>query len=264
MPNWPATKLLDPMLGLDYHAVSVPPAPVVPMVPHPFFGALMIWLTPTFPKMDVFINGLPAAGVGALGLSMHIPSPLPSPPTMANLHSFFVKHFINVPKALGLALLTLFANLAIAAIAKHIPKMPPAVNSFVKDVTGIDTSTSASMWDSIKGSFASYTKWTTWVKLLIPPLPYPGSQGSTAVGSPNVTVNGGPLGFNAPLMAASCSDLQFVPNAALLGFSNVFVGVSLADMARGLAVNAAQAAVSAGVGKAAAAVGGRMSGGCGS
>ena len=29
----------------------------------------------------------------------------------------------------------------------------------------------------------------------MPPLPYPGAQGSVAVGSPNVTVNGGALAF---------------------------------------------------------------------
>jgi hypothetical protein len=261
VPLFPATALTHPVMGLDFHAVSVPPVPVVPMIPHPYFGPLLIWLSPTFPKTNVFINGMPAAAVGTIGYSVHIPSPLPSPPTMANMHSFFVRHLTNVPKALGLAMLTLFANLAIAAIASLIPK-PPAVESFIKDVTGIDTSSSASTWNSIKGAFDAYTKWQTWAKLLIPPLPYIGAQGSTAVGSPNVTVNGGPLGFNAPLMAASCSDLQFVPNAAGLGFSNVMVGVSLADMARALAVNAAQAGVSAGVNKAAEAVGGRRSCGC--
>jgi len=67
------------------------------------------------------------------------------------------------------------------------------------------------------------------------------------VGSPNVTVNGGPLAFVAPLMATSCSDIPIVPNAMTLGFSNVMVGVSIADMARALAVSVAQSAVSTGV-----------------
>ena len=261
MPLFPATKLTDPVMGLDFHAVTIPPSPApVPMIPHPYFGPLLIWLTPTFPKINVFINGMPAAAVGTIGYSVHIPSPLPSPPTMANMHSFFVRHLTNVPKALGLAMLTIFANMAIAAIASLIPK-PPAVEGFIKDVTGIDTTSSATAWESIKGAFSAYTKWQTWAKLLIPPLPYIGAQGSTAVGSPNVTVNGGPLGFNAPLMASSCSDLQFVPNAAGLGFSNVMVGVSLAAMVRGLAVNAAQAGVSKGVGRAAAAGRARPPGG---
>ncbi len=249
MPNWPASKLGDSVLGVDFHAVLIPPSPVpVPMIPHPYFGSIFLWLTPTFPKMDVFINGMPASSAGSMGYSVHIPQPLPSPPTMPNLHSYWKRHLLNVPKTLGLAMLTVFANLAIAMISSLIPK-PPAVEAFIKDVTGIDTSSSAGVWNSIKGSFTSYTKWQTWAKLLIPPLPYPGSQGSVAIGSPNVTVNGGPLGFVAPLMAASCTDLPFVPNGAVLGFSNVMVGVSLAAMARALAVNAAKAGVSKGVSK---------------
>jgi hypothetical protein len=229
------------------------------MVPHPYFGSILLWLTPTWPKMDVFVNGMPAASTGAMGYSVHIPSVLPAPPPMTNLMTYFKRQFVNVPKALGLALLTLFANLAISAVASLIPK-PPAVENFIKDVTGVDTSSSAGVWNSIKGAFDAYTKWQTWAKLLIPPIPYPGSQGSVAVGSPNVTVNGGPLGFVAPLMSTSCSDLPFVPNAAVLAFSNVMVGVSLADMVRALAVNAAQGAVSAGVSSAASAIGERMQG----
>jgi hypothetical protein len=48
-------------------------------------------------------------------------------------------------------------------------------------------------------------------------------------------------------MATSCSDLPVVPNAATVGFSNVLVGVSMADFVRSLAVHAAQGAVAAGV-----------------
>ena len=171
---------------------------------------------------------------------------------MTNLQSYSKRHLLTVPKTLMLAAITIFANLAISMISAFIPK-PPVVEGFIKDVTGIDTSNAASVWDSIKGAFSSYTKWQTWAKLLIPPLPYPGSQGSVAIGSPNVTANGGPLGFVAPLMAVSCTDMPFglVPNAAVLGFSNVMVGVSLADMARGIAVHGAElhvTCVHAGVG----------------
>jgi hypothetical protein len=143
--------------------------------------------------------------------------------------------------------LTLMANMAIAGISSLFVKPDSAAGKFVKDVTGVDTSSWAGVWTSVKTSFAAYTKWQTWVKLLMPPIPYPGAQGSAAIGSPNVTVNGGALAFVAPLMATSCTDLIIVPNAATLGFSNVMVGVSLADMARALAVHAAQAAVSAAV-----------------
>jgi hypothetical protein len=50
-------------------------------------------------------------------------------------------------------------------------------------------------------------------------------------------------------MATSCSDLPIVPNACTIGFSNVMVGVSIADMVRALAVNAAQGAMSLAVQK---------------
>jgi hypothetical protein len=147
-----------------------------------------------------------------------------------------------------LVALTMLANLAIAGISSLFVSPNSATGRFIKDVTGIDSSGWNGVWGSIKGSFSAYTQWTTWIKLLIPPIPYPGSQGAAAIGSPNVTVNGGPLAFAAPLMATSCTDLIIVPNGATVGFSNVMVGVSIADMVRALAVNAAQGAVSAGVG----------------
>lgn len=181
-----------------------------------------------------------------MGYSVHIPMGLPAPPSMLNL-AYWRRYLTNIPKALMLVALTLMANLAISGISALFVKPDSATGKFISDVTGVDTSSWAGVWGTIKGSFAAYTKWSTWVKLLMPPIPYPGDQGSVAIGSPNVTVNGGPLAFVAPLMSTSCSDLPFVPNAAALGFSNVMVGVSIAAMVRALAVNAAQAGISAGV-----------------
>ena len=251
MPLFPAGKLMDSVVGVDLHAVIIPPAPApVPMVPHPYMGSVFLWNTPQFPAFGsglVLISGMPACTVGAMGYSAHIPQGLPAPPTFTNLMSYWRHHLTQVPKALGLMMLTTFANIAIAGIAALIPK-PASAEGFLKDVTGIDTTSNATAWTTIQGSFSAFTKWQTWVHLLLPPLPYPGGQGSTAVGSPNVTVNGGPLAFACPLVAASCSDLPVVPNAATLGFSNVMVGVSMAALVRGVAVHAAQGAVSAGVG----------------
>lgn len=51
-----------------------------------------------------------------------------------------------------------------------------------------------------------------------------GADGATAVGSPNVTVNGGPLAFCFPSRAEPSSDIPVVPNGAPIGFSNVMVG----------------------------------------
>jgi hypothetical protein len=93
----------------------------------------------------------------------------------------------------------------------------------------------------------------------MPPIPYPGSQGSAAIGSPNVTYNGGAAAFVAPLMGTSCSDLPIVPNAAPIGFSNVLIGVSIADMIRGISVHSAQS----GVNHAVSAAVGRLQGGRG-
>ena len=245
MPLWPAVKLMDMVVGIDVHAVS--PIPGIPI--HPYFGPIFLWHSPKFPSADVFINGMPACSVGAMGYFAHVPQGIPVPPTPCNT-SYWKRYLTNVPMGLVLMGLTTLANIAIAAIAAMIPK-PPSAESFIKDVTGIDTSSAASTWESVKGSFSAFTQWQTWVKLLMPPIPYPGAQGSTAVGSPNVTVNGGPLAFVAPLVATSCSDIPVVPNAMTIGFSNVMVGVSFAELARGIAVSTAQAGVSHGAGRAA-------------
>jgi RHS repeat-associated protein len=233
---------MDTVIGIDVHAVT--PIPGIPI--HPYVGPIYLWTDPAFPKSNVFINGMPAMTVGSMGYSVHVPQGIPvNPPNLP----YWKRYLSNVAMATVLMALTTLANIAIAGISALVPK-PPAAEAFLKDVTGIDTSSRAATWESVKGAFASLTQWMTWAKLLMPPLPYPGAQGSVAVGSPNVTVNGGPLGFVAPLVATSCSDIPVVPNAMTLGFSNVLVGVTFADLLRGIAVSAAQQAVSAGVGAA--------------
>ncbi len=252
---WPAVKMTDMVIGIDFHTVFIPPSPApIPMLPHPYFGCIFLWSTPKFATIDTLINGMPACAAGSMGYSVHIPMGLPAPPSMLNL-AYWRRYLLNVPKQLMLIALTLLANLAISRISALFVSPDSASGKFVKDVTGVDTSSWSGAWGTIKSSFAAYTKWATWIKLLMPPIPYPGSQGAAAIGSPNVTVNGGALAFAAPLMATSCSDLIIVPNAATIGFSNVMVGVSIADMMRGIAVHAAQGAVSAGVAAGVAALG---------
>jgi hypothetical protein len=247
MPLWPAVKLMDMVIGVDVHAVT--PIPGIPI--HPYFGPIYLWSDPKFPTGNVFINGMQACTVGAMGYSAHVPQGVPvNPPNCP----YWKRYLSNIAMGLVLMGLTMLANMAIAGIAAFIPK-PKSAENFIKDVTGIDTSSTKSTWETTKGSFSSLTQWSTWVRLLMPPLPYPLSQGSSAVGSPNVTVNGGPLGFVAPLVATSCSDIPVVPNAMTLGFSNVMVGVSFADLARGIAVHATQSAISAGLGAAAKGMG---------
>jgi len=160
---------------------------------------------------------------------------------------YFRRHLLTIPKTLVLIALTLAANVAISMVSSIFIDPKSETGKFVKDVTGIDLTEEGGVINSIKGGLSSYTQWQTWVKFLIPPLPFPGAQGSSAIGSPTVQVNGGALGFVAPLMSVSCTEFIWVPNAATIGFSNVMVGVTVASMVRGIAVNAAQAAVSAGV-----------------
>lgn len=190
---WPAVKMTDMVIGLDFHAVLIPPSPVpVPMVPHPYFGIVYLWMTPQFPKMNTLINGMPAGTAGCMGYSLHIPCVLPCPPSMLNM-AYWRRYLLNIPKQLMLVALTLMANMAISGISSLFVKPDSAAGKFVKDVTGVDTSSWSGVWNTVKASFSSYTQWQTWVKLLMPPIPYPGSQGSAAIGSPNVNCNGGRL-----------------------------------------------------------------------
>ncbi len=243
MPLFPAVTMGTAIVGLDIHAQIIPPAPAPIPTPEPYAGSVFMWMTPKFPMGNVFINSKPACAVGAMGYSMHVPLGAPVLPTNP---SYWARYLTHVAMGLTLAGLTIFANMAIAALSSLLP-LPKAAESFVKDVTGIDTTDALTFCNTTMTAFASFTQWQTWVKLLMPPMPFPGAQGSTAVGSPNVTVNGGALAFCAPLMATSCSDIPVVPNAATLGFSNVMVGVSVAALVRGLAVNAAKAGIAKGL-----------------
>lgn len=260
MPLFPAAKMMDSVIGVDVHAVA--PIPGIPI--HPYFGPVYLWHTPQFPTFKsglVLINGMPANTVGSMGYFAHVPQGVPVPPTPTNT-PYWKRYLMNIPMALVLMTLTILANIAIAGISALIPK-PPSAERFLKEVTGIDTTSWATTWNSIKASFEAFTKWQTWLKLLMPPIPYPGAQGSTAVGSPSVTVNGGALAFSAPLVATSCSDIPVVPNACTLGFSNVMVGVTFADLIRGIAVSAAQRGVAAAVQAGVSRVQGGKSCGCG-
>lgn len=241
---YPAVKIGDNVIGVDMHAMIVPlPPPAFPI--HPYIGPIYLWHTPKFPMANVFINGLPACGVGAMGYFAHVPQGAPVPPTVPDM-PYWKRYLMNVGMGFTLVTLTTFASVAIGLISALIPKPGPA-DRFVKDVTGIDTTNTATLLSSISASFSALTQWQTWVKLLIPPIPYPGAQGSTAMGSPNVTVNGAPLAFAGPLVGTSCSDIPVMPNASVLGFSNVMVGVSITDLLMGIAASSAKAAMTYGI-----------------
>jgi len=246
MPLFPAAKLGCMVIGVDMHAVV--PAPPLPGIPiHPYVGSVFLWTTPTFPKMDVLINGIPACCVGAMGYSAHIPQGAPVPQTPTNA-TYWSRYLTNIVMNLTLAGLTIFANITIALIAAMIPK-PKAAEDFIKDLTGIDTTDTITTLNTIQSTFAAYTKWQTWAKLLMPPIPYPGAQGSVSVGSPNVSANGGALAFGCGFVGTSCSDIPVVPNANVIDFGNVMVGVSVEALVRAIAISAIQNAMQYGMQK---------------
>ena len=186
----PAVKMTDMVIGMDFHTVLIRRAGADDAAPV---------LRRDLPVDDAGVpEGQHAdqrhAGVrrrASMGYSVHIPQGAPIPPTMLNM-AYWRRHLLNIPKALMLVALTLLANLAISGIASLFVK-PGLRDRQVHQ--GRDRRrhlrAGAASWDTIKGSFAAYTKWSTWIKLLMPPIPYPGGQGSSAIGSPNVTVNGG-------------------------------------------------------------------------
>jgi hypothetical protein len=245
MPYWPAASIGTMIVGLDVHALVVPPAPVPAPIPLPHAGPLFLWATPTFPTWNVYVNKTPACSVGALGYSIHPPVGVPVFP---NNPTYWTRYMTHIAMGITLMGLTIFANMAIAAMSALMPSNKTS-EALVKDVTGIDTSDTLTFLNTAMASFTALTKWQTWVKLLMPPLPFPASQGSIAVGSPNVMVNGGAMGFVGPLMGASCSDIPIVPNAHVLGFCNVWVGMSFEAMGKALAVNAVKAGIQFGLSK---------------
>lgn len=234
---WPAAKRTDLVIGIDKHTMDTGNNT------HSYIGLLYLWHTPKFPSSNVFINGQPALGVGAMGYSLHNPQGKPLNP---DNRPYWIRYLTNIAMSLCLMMLTTIANMALAGILSFMPRTQNS-DRFVQDVTGIDISDRRQIWRAISNNLKQYTQWQTWIKLLIPPLPYIGAQGSTALGSPNVMVNGAPLAFVAPVVGTSCSEVSIVPNACVLGFSNVFVGVKTEDLVRGLAVNAARAGIQSGV-----------------
>ncbi len=239
MPNFNAVKLTDFVVGVDVH----PLAPGVPI--HPYFGPIFLWHSPQFPKSNVFINGMPACTIGSMGYYLHIPQgAVPVEPTNA---PYWFRYLTNVVMGVVLMGLSTLANIVIASISSIIPNKPACIDDFIGEVTGSTGATSQG-WAMVGTSFSIFTSWQTWVQLLMPPIPFCGSQGSTALGNPKVTVNGSPLAIVCPLAATSCSMIPVVPNAMPLGFSNVMVGMSIDDLIKGLLVNAVKSGISAGIG----------------
>src|SRR5262245_24980516 len=141
MPNFPACKLMNGVVGIDVHAVIGVPV-------HPYLGLIFLWHTPKFPSANVLINGMPACAVGAMGYSVTIRQGAPLPITPTNCPTYWKRYLTNVVMGLVLMGLTMFANMAIAFISSLLP-LPKSAEGFLKDVTGIDTSQEGAYWNTI-------------------------------------------------------------------------------------------------------------------
>ena len=247
---WPAAKMTDMVIGLDFHAVIIPPAPApIPMVPHPYFGLIYLWMTPAFPKVNMLINGMPAMTAGAMGYSCTSRMGLPAPPSMLNL-AYWRRYLTEHPEGADAGRADLAGQPRDRRHLVAVRATPDSATGRVRQ--GRDRRRHFELERHLgldQGQLRGVHAVADVGEAADAADPVPGRAGLAAIGSPNVTVNGGPLAFVAPLMATSCSDLPIVPNAATVGFSNVMVGVSIADMVRALAVNAAQGAVSVAVQK---------------
>lgn len=228
---FPAAKLMSNVIGVDMHlGILPPPAPApVPGI-YPYVGPVFLWLNPKFPACTVFVNGMPAAAVGSKGYSVHIPLPPhiafpPKPP----LWKFILQHAGTTVISMGLN-----ANLSMAQSA----------------VSGAMANQSAAeILQGVADAGSGAMTWQSWASALIPTI-LPMAEGNLAYGSSTVTVQGAPIGLVGPMFGNSCTDIPVLPNASVLDFSNVMVGVTLADLLQQFAMSAVQAGIGHLAGKA--------------
>ncbi len=222
MPLFPACTTGNTMLiGIDAHSTAIPP---VPLNPHPFIGVLMLWTSPKFPMTNVMIAGSPACCSGAKGYSIHIPQGTWVDIPKVTFKVWYITNLITVAFA---TLFTIAASIMIGI-----------VKGLAASLTDPKVSASKQVWDNVTSVFQPFTQWQTWAQMLIPPMPLPGAEGNVAIGSPTVSVSGGSMALGIPLGGASCSEIPIVPNASVIAFSHVMVGMTFAELLEAFVTNA--------------------------
>ncbi|MEZ4437020.1 MAG: phage baseplate assembly protein V, partial [bacterium] len=257
--TFPATKLLDPIMGLDFHttlpSLTVPPLPPLPFFPSPFMGPILIDFKPT-----VLINFRPAAGAGATAVSFHRPPlPWPWPPISPR----------PMITAAVMALMTAPFNALLEMGKAKVQALAATSNNdtfkrgFVADLLGsshVDASggtvESAGRTYSISASdggsfnfkrvFPMFSSAQSFLAFLASLIPLPVANASVSLASPSTTVSDAPLGMMIPLGANSCSDVPLVPNGMVVGFSNVLTGMSIGDLLNQLIWSLVQGATTRG------------------
>ncbi|MEZ4469848.1 MAG: phage baseplate assembly protein V [bacterium] len=257
--TFPATKLLDPIMGLDFHttlpAPLVPPLPPIPLFPTPFMGPILIDF-----KATVLINFMPAAGAGATALGFHMP-PLPwlwppishRPMITAAIMALMTAPFnamLEMARGKVLALASASGNPVFQRgfVADFVGSSHANVNAGSVTSAGKTYSVSASGQGQFAFTriFPMFSSGQAFLGFLASLLPLPIANASVSIASPTVSVCDAPLGLMIPLGCNSCSDIPVVPNAMAMGFSNVLTGMSIGDFLGALAWGMVQGAATAG------------------
>lgn len=233
----PATKMLDMMISADFHNTgAVPPAVPVPLFPFMGSGPMLLGFKP-----NVLINFLPAVGGGSIAVGMHVP-PIPPPPLLPIPITF------RGLAVAGLnALLTTVVSSAIEAVRGMVTANKASENAGSVERVGGEGENNPHFFKRMSDLLMTGD---TAVSMMASMLPFPVFSGTIGIAAPTVQVGGIPAGLTSMPFALGCSDIPILPNAQVLGFSNVLVGVDLMSVLEQFVWNAIKGAASWLVGKA--------------
>ena len=237
MFTFPATKQLDVMIGADFHHAGPvpPPIPPCPFFPHAFINPILIDTRPT-----VLVNNMPAAGVGATAIGIHIPMlPLPFAPIPMTFRGMItmaiVAGFLPAVVAIGSSIFSMTSSLIGSANPVGVALSgADAASDGLTTAAGGDPS---SQW--LLRAFPQFSSYGAFLGFLAQLLPFPVASGSISIGAPNVLAEDTPMAMGVMPFSNACSDVPIVPNAMVASGSNVQVGVDLAAVLQQLAFQAA-------------------------
>lgn len=248
--TFPAAKMLDMVLGLDNHttlpAPIPPPAgplPPLPLFPAPFAGPILLSVQPT-----VLVNFMPAAGSGAVAIGFHMP-PLPWPWPPITFGAILKSAIMAVVQAPFMALLEL-ARGQLSGLAAGSTN-PVLKSGFVQGFLGQPPGGGGQGGSDITIGrfFPMFGSPQAFLGFLAQCMPLPVANGQATIASPTVSACDSPMALAMPMGGNSCSEIPIVPNASVLGFSNVLTGMSLSQLLGVMAWNAVNAAAAHGLKK---------------
>lgn len=235
----PSPKMLDMLMGADFHnqAPGAALAPF-PLAPHAFVLPLLLDT-----KTTVLVNCMPAGTSGSTAVGVHIPPtyapafvPIPMTYRMI-INSAIVALFVPAVMALG--------GLAVGLAQAHMAGTNPQAVLMAGASSGGEAA-----WRWFRGAFPMTQSWGAFVAFLAGLMPYPVANGSISIGSPSVTAEDSPMSLTMQMFGNSCSDVPIVPNAMVMGGSNVMVGITLSAYLQQLAMQVVKGLLTKAGGKA--------------